>query len=100
MNKHPQNCGDGVQAIPGGQGVCRRGLHTTDDRGKAEFQGESAGTGAMLGVRKGSGKGVTGVALPNSEQRGEREVRTGGRQGSRGRQAQDLQDGVSRKGWT
>ena len=69
--------------MPGSQGMSRQGLHTTDDRGSKYFQGEEAGTGAMPGVREGSGKCVTGGAPPKSARRDKREIGTGGQRGSR-----------------
>ena len=53
-----------MQSIMGSQGAGRRGLHTVDDRGGTEFQGEKTGTGDMTGVREGTGEGVTDDAPP------------------------------------
>ena len=85
MNKHPQDCGNGVEAMPGNRGAGRRGLHTADDRVSTEFQGETVGTGAMNRVREGSGKWVTCGAPPNPERNGKREGVIGGQQGIQGR---------------
>ena len=63
-----------MQAIPGIWGTLRRGLHTADYRGGTEFQGETAGTGALPGVREGTGEGVTCGAPPNPSRIGERGV--------------------------
>ena len=86
--------------MPGRQGTGRQGLHTEDNGGGTEFQGETAGTGTLTGVRGGNREGVTGGALPNPARRDERGVGAGGKQGSQGRQSQDLQDGYSRKNRT
>ena len=79
-----------MHTIPGRRGAGKQGLHLTDDRGRADLQGESAGASAMPGVHKGYGKGVTGDAPKNIAQCGERGVGTRGRRGIWGRQSQDL----------
>ena len=80
-DRHPQDRGDVVQAMPVIQGLGRQGLHAADDGGGAEFQGETAVTVAMSVVREVIGKGVTGGAPPNPARHGKRGVRAGGRQG-------------------
>ena len=86
-----------MQAIPGIRGAGRRGLHTADDRGGKEFQGETAGTGALPGMREGIGKGVTGGAPPNPARRGKRGDGGGEQQGRQWQRAQDFRDEVSHK---
>ena len=71
--------GGGVQAMPVSRGAGRRGLHTAYDRVGTQFQGETAGTGALTGVREGTGKGVDGGAPPNPARRVKRGVGAGGR---------------------
>ena len=50
--KHLQDRGDGVKSMPGSRGAGIQGLHTADDRGRTEFQGEIVGTGALPGVQE------------------------------------------------
>ena len=100
MEKILQDRGDRVQAMPGRQVAGRRGVHTADDGGGTDFQGETVRTGALPGVWEETGKGVTGGAPPKSARHSKRGVGEGGRQGSRGRKSQDLQDGVSCEGRT
>ena len=73
-----------MQAMTGSQGAGRRGLHTMDDRGGTDFQGEKSGTGVLNVVREGIGEGVPGGAPQNSARRIERGIGAGGQQGSRG----------------
>ena len=54
-----------MQAIPGSQGAGRQDIHTADDGGGTDFQGEAAVTGALPVVREGIDEGVTGGAPPN-----------------------------------
>ena len=77
------------------RGAGKQGLHTEDDGGGTEFQGETERTGVLPGVQEGTGEGVTGGALPNPERRGEGGVEEGVQQESRWKQAQELQDLVS-----
>ena len=79
-----------MQAMPGIRGTGSQGLHTADERVKAELQGETEVAGAMPRVREGDGGGVTGGAPPNPARRGKRGVRTGGRRRIRGRRSQNL----------
>ena len=85
-----------MQAILGIWGAGRGRLHMADDRVGTGFQGDTAVTGAMTGVREGIYKGFTGGAPPKPTRRGKRGIGSGGRQGRRRQQAQDFQDSVSR----
>ena len=58
-----------MHSIPGIRGEVRQGLHTADDERGMEFQGEIVGTGALPGVREGTGEGVTGGAPSNQVRR-------------------------------
>ena len=88
-------------AFPAGsRGAGIRGLHTADYGVGTEFQGKTAGTGALPGVWEGTDEGVTGGATSNPERRGKRGVGVGGRREIRGQKFQDLQDGISREGST
>ena len=60
--------------MPGIQGEGRRGPHIGDDRGGTEFQGGTAGMGALPGLREVTRKGITGGAPPNLAQHGKRGV--------------------------
>ena len=51
-----------------------------DDRVGTEFQGETAGTGALPEMRERTGEGVTSGAPSNPARHGERGVGTGRRQ--------------------
>ena len=77
-DKHSKNRGDGVPAMPGGQGAVRRGLHTENDRGGTELQGEAVVEGDISILREGICKGVTGGAPPNPARRGKMGVGEGG----------------------
>ena len=68
-----------MQAMPGNRGTGRRGLHTADDGGGTDFQGEAVGTGDLPGVQEGIlTKGVTDGAPPIQAPHDERGVGAGG----------------------
>ena len=65
-----------------------------DGRVETELQGESAGLGALSRLREVLGEQFTGCTRPTSARHEKRGI------GAGGRQAQDVQDGVSVKGRT
>ena len=73
-DKRPENYGYGFPSMPGGQGLGRRGLKTSDDGRGGELPGEATGAGPMSGSWEGPSKGVAGYPLPNPTWRGKREA--------------------------
>ena len=56
--KNVQKCGYGFPAIPGGRGMVRQGLQTSDEEREAELLGETKQKGPMSRVREGPSKGL------------------------------------------
>ena len=50
-DKRLQDRGDGVKSMPYNWGTGRQGLVTADNGGRVEFQGDTAGMGALPVVR-------------------------------------------------
>ena len=55
MDEHPKDHGDGVQAVPGGRGAGRRGLHLENDGRWEEIQRAAAVVDTMPRVQEGAG---------------------------------------------
>ena len=53
MDERLQDCGNGVPALPGGQGTGRQSLHPSDDGIGGEISVATAGEGTIPGVREG-----------------------------------------------
>ena len=81
-----------MKDMTGSQGAGRQGLHMADNGKGTNYQGDTAGAGALTGVREGIGKRVNGGAPPNPARRGKRGFGAGGQRGRRGQKAQDFQD--------
>ena len=97
LKKNVRKCGDDLTSTPGVRDIGRQSLYPADYGGREGLQGETVGEGLLLLFQEVIGKGVTGCALPNLSCSGKGGSGIGGQCRRRGRQSQDLQDGVSNK---
>ena len=90
VEKSSEKFGHGLSIRPGGRGLVRQGLQTSDDRRGTELPGKATGTGPMSGVREISREKVPSYSPPDPERRGKRGFRVEGQIWRRGKQSQDI----------